>query len=45
MKKTGKTTNKVALAIKAIADKMAKVSCGAASYWGMHQIKEPKVPK
>lgn len=40
-----KAKNKTALAIKKIAEKMAKVSCGAASFWGMHQIKEPKVRK
>ncbi len=38
-------TNKTALAIKKIAGKMAKVSCGAASFWGIHQIKEPEVRK
>lgn len=43
--KTAKGTNKAALAIKNVADKMAKVSCGAASFWGIHQIKEPKIRK
>lgn len=32
----------VATVIKKIASKMATVSCGAASVWGLHQIKEPK---
>ncbi len=32
----------VATVIKKVADKMAAVSCGAASVWGLHQIKEPK---
>ncbi len=32
----------VATVIKQVASKMAKVSCGAASVWGLHQIKEPK---
>lgn len=32
----------VATVIKKVADKMAVVSCGAASAWGLHQIKEPK---
>lgn len=40
--KATKKTNNVALAIKKIADSMAKVSCGAASGWGMYQPKEPK---
>lgn len=35
----------LAVAIKKIADKMAKVSCGAASAWGMYQTKEPKMHK
>lgn len=43
--KTAKRTNKTALAIKKIASKMADVSCGAASFWGLHQIKEPKMRK
>lgn len=43
--KATKKTNKVALAIKKIADRMAKVSCGAASGWGMYQPKEPNVRK
>lgn len=37
--------NKAALVIKKIAGKMADVSCGVASFWGMHQIKEPKIRK
>lgn len=45
MKTAKKRTNKSALAIKKVAEKMAKVSCGAASFWGIHQIKEPKVRK
>lgn len=44
MKATAKR-NKAALVIKKIASKMADVSCGAASFWGMHQIKEPKIRK
>lgn len=32
----------VATVIKQVANKMATVSCGAASAWGLHQIKEPK---
>lgn len=43
--KTTKKANKAALVIKKIAGKMADVSCGAASFWGIHQIKEPKVRK
>lgn len=42
-----KRLNKVttAVVIKKIAGKMAMVACGSASFWGMHQIKEPKVYK
>lgn len=43
--KTAKGTNKVALAIKKVVDIMAKASFGAASIWGIYQIKEPKVHK
>lgn len=43
--KATKKTNKVALAIKNVAGGMAKVSCGAASGWGMYQPKEPKACK
>lgn len=43
--KTTTKTSKTALIIKKIAGKMADVSCGAASFWGMHQIKEPKMRK
>lgn len=43
--KATKKANKVALAVKKIACSMAKVSCGAASYWGMYQPKEPKACK
>lgn len=31
-----------AVLIKKVAGKMAAIACGAASFWGMHQIKEPK---
>ncbi len=40
--KATKKANKVALAVKKIAGNMARISCGAASYWGMYQPKEPK---
>ena len=40
-----KMKNKTATAIKAVAYKMAKISCGAASGWGMYQPKEPKMKK
>lgn len=43
--KAEKKTSMPALVIKKVAGKMAKVSCGAASYWGLHQMKEPKVRK
>jgi len=43
--KTAKTANKAALVIKKTAGKMAEISRGAASIWGLHQIKEPKVRK
>lgn len=36
---------KVAMTIKKVADKMARVSCGSASAWGLHQPKEPKLNK
>lgn len=41
MKSTGMKT-KTAVIVKKIAGKMADVSCGAASCWGLHQAKEPK---
>ncbi len=31
-----------ATVIKKVANKMATVSYGSASVWGLHQIKEPK---
>lgn len=37
-----KKVNVVAETIKKIAGKMADVSCGAASAWGLYQTKEPK---
>lgn len=33
---------KLAKAIKRITKRMAIVACGAASYWGGYQAKEPK---
>lgn len=39
---TEKKVAKSAVIIKMVASKMAKVSCGAASGWGMYQAKEPK---
>lgn len=43
--RNAKKVNRAASVIKKITGKMADVSCGAASYWGMHQLKEPKVKK
>lgn len=43
--KTNNKTNVPAVVIKTIAKKMANVSCGAASCWGMYQPKEPKALK
>ncbi|MCM1524508.1 MAG: cyclic lactone autoinducer peptide [Ruminococcus sp.] len=43
--KAEKKTSAPALVIKKAAEKMAKIACGAASYWGLHQIKEPKLRK
>lgn len=40
MKKNNKVSV-VAKAVKAVADKMAKVSYGTASGWGAYQPKEP----
>lgn len=40
-----KSSIKVASAIKKFAGKMADKSCGAASYWGMYQTKEPAARK
>lgn len=42
-----KKTNKAisATIIKKVAGKMASVTFGAASIWGLHQIKEPKAHK
>lgn len=40
-----KMKTKTATAIKAVAGKMAKISCNAASIWGMYQPKEPKMKK
>jgi len=42
MKKANTT---VAVMIKTLAVKMADLACGAASMWGLHQIKEPKKPE
>lgn len=36
---------KVALVVKTVAEKMAKVNFGSASAWGLHQPKEPKTKK
>ncbi len=44
MKNMGKT-NLSAEIVKVIADKMAKISYGTASIWGMHQPKEPNKKK
>ncbi len=44
MKNTGKA-NLSAEIVKVIADKMAKLSYGSASIWGMHQPKEPTKKK
>lgn len=43
MKKEAKKV--AAVAIKKIANKMAVAAYGSASWWGMHQIKEPKERK
>ena len=43
--KAVKNSAKLATVIKKIAEKMADVSCGAASCWGIYQPKEPKSPK
>lgn len=40
--KNEKKANVVAKVVKKAAAKIADVSCGAASYWGMYQTKEPK---
>ena len=32
---------KVAQATAKVAEKMAKIACGSASHFGMHQFKEP----
>lgn len=40
MKNKNKNVNSAAL-IKKIAGKMADISCGAASFWGVYQPKEP----
>ncbi len=40
--KTVKKVNKTAAVIKMLAGKMADISCGAASCWGLYQAKEPK---
>ena len=40
-----KMKTKTATAIKAVAGKMAKISCNAASIWDMYQPKEPKMKK
>lgn len=37
-----KANNTAAKAVKNIAGKMAQISCGAASMWGLYQAKEPK---
>lgn len=44
MKKTEKNIA-LAIAVKNLADKAAASACGSASWWGLHQIKEPKVNK
>lgn len=36
---------RVALMVKIVAEKMAKVSFGSASVWSLHQPKEPKTKK
>lgn len=41
MKKT-KTNEKIAMGVKTVVSKMADVSCGAASMWGLYQAKEPQ---
>lgn len=38
-----KNNSKVAAMIKAIAGKMASVSCNSTSEWGFHQPKAPKM--
>lgn len=40
--KNVKNASTAAKTIKKIAAKMADVSCGAASFWGLYQTKEPK---
>ncbi len=40
--KAAKNKTKTAIIIKKIAGKMADISCGAASCWGLYQTKEPK---
>ena len=44
MKNVGKSTVSAEI-VKVIADKMAKISYGTASIWGMHQPKEPSKKK
>lgn len=43
--KNVKKANRTASVVKKIVGKMAEVSCGAASGWGMYQAKEPKAQK
>lgn len=40
-----KKASVVAKVIKKTAAKMADISCGAASFWGLYQTKEPKCCK
>lgn len=43
--KVKKSNDRLALTIKSIVGKMADISCGAASCWGIYQPKEPKAHK
>lgn len=36
---------KIAIAVKTVAEKMAKINFGSASVWSLYQPKEPKSKK